>query len=227
MIVVSYPKLFSETILKCNFVTLIDQIWIDNWIDQLDDAIDQTALSEGVDSLNLYSASAGHEICARTLTPYLNGILAFSVSDSFHPTVYGYRATSELLRPRIRNNFAPVKSWRTTVGALDRELTVPPHGSIRIPVALTGGPGAGFTIQGTGVTTRLISPSGRIIDRHVAARDAAYTGNSVRQHYSVGKPQPGQWVMEISAAYTVSLIVTDDHQGKGFAATPHRIVIKR
>jgi PKD repeat protein len=141
-----------------------------------------------------------------------------------------------------------------------------------------------------------------MIDQHAAARDVAHTRNSAFEHYSVGKPQPGKWIMEITAikglatpqsvrvsaaelskphprptahitarrhgptidvsaagsvtrdgrivryqwdlgdgktadgptvthtyskpgAYTVSLVVTDDHQAKGFAVTPDRIVI--
>jgi PKD repeat protein len=180
-------------------------------------------------------------------------------------------------------------------------VVVPAHGTIRLPVTLTGGPGAGFTTRGAGVNTRLISPTGRVIDQDVAARDVAHTRKPTYEHYSVGKPRSGRWIMEISTAkgvaapesvhvsaaelseprprptaritvrktgstiqlsaagssahdgrivryqwdfgddttadgptathtyttpgaYTVSLVVTDDHQGKGFAATPKRIV---
>jgi lysophospholipase L1-like esterase len=302
VIVVSYPKFFAETTLRCNFVTLQDQMWIDDWIKRLDDAIDQIARFEGADSLNLFTASQGHEICACTTNPYLNGLVIYSKNDSFHPTAYGYRMTADLLRPYIRVNFAQARPRVAAGGGVDRDVVVPAHGSIRIPVRLSGGPGVGFTTRGIGVSTRLISPAGRMIGQHVAARDVAHTRNSAFEHYSVGKPQAGSWIMEISAvkgvatpqsvhvstaelsnprprptaritvqrhgptidvsaagsaagdgrivryqwdlgdgttgdgptvthtyrkpgAYTVSLVVTDDHQDKGFAATPDRIVI--
>jgi lysophospholipase L1-like esterase len=304
VIALSYPKFFAEISKKCNFVTLTDQIWVDNWIERLDTAIDQTARAEGADSVNLFDASQGHELCSCSTQIYLNGIIpTLNYKRSFHPTAYGYRVTADRLRPYIRVNFAGTRPQVSKPGTLDRDVTVPPHGSIRVPVTLTGGPGAGFNTRGAGVTTRLISPTGRVIDQHTTARDVAHTRNAAFEHFSVGKPRAGQWIMEVSVAkgvatpqsvrvstaelakprrrptahftarkhgpaidlsaagsaapdghivryqwdlgdgtttdgptithtyakpgaYTVSLVVTDDQQDKGFTTSPQRIVIK-
>lgn len=305
VIVVSYPKFFVPTTNRCNFVTSTDQIWIDNWINQLDSAIDQIARAEGVDSLNLYNASQGHEICACTYLPYLNGIVTFSKHDSFHPTEYGYSETAELLKTYIRVNFAsPRPRTKMGIAGVDREVVVPAHGSVRVPVKLTGGPGAGFTTHGESIRTRLIDPTGRSVGNGETVRSIAHSRTSKMEHYSVGNPATGNWTMVISStddepksqlvrvmaaelpkprprptarifvhqhgstidlsagpsrsngarivryqwdlgdgssaegmtlrhayrkpgAYTVGLVVTDEHQMKGFAVTSRRIVIPR
>ncbi|WP_046471134.1 PKD domain-containing protein [Allosalinactinospora lopnorensis] len=107
---ITYPRFFPvdggsdwSSILfqpRCNNIRVSDQLWINNWIRRMNNAIEGAARSTGTRPVDLYDASEGHELCnPASNEDYLNGI-RFD-PNAFHPTRFGYAANADAIRSQL------------------------------------------------------------------------------------------------------------------------------
>jgi Concanavalin A-like lectin/glucanases superfamily/PKD domain len=188
-----YPAADSDSLSSCEGISRTDQLWINQKILDLDDAIRDTVTSlAGMRYIDLYSASTGNELCnQRSSTPYLHGA-TLPTGDSYHPTVFGYNRNERL----VRLAFDPIGTIfypRTTRGFGRRELHLtgprqtvtfvvrPRQDLLRIAADSIG----------AAPVLSVVDPAGRVLA--MGARDAQRTTSTGEVVWGVERPAPGRW----------------------------------
>lgn len=116
VIVLGYPRLFSEASSGSFNISVADQQWLNARGRDMDQLIRQVVQDEdkaivdghgkgSFEYVDAYSAFAGHEVGGSD--PYVNGmdvnLLALSISPgSFHPNAHGYQALAALVDKQIQ-----------------------------------------------------------------------------------------------------------------------------
>ncbi|RFS82483.1 PKD domain-containing protein [Actinomadura spongiicola] len=183
---------------RCHAVRVSDQLWINNWIRRLDDAIIGSSQSVGAIPVDFYAASDGHELCNPDGNDnYLNGISLNPRYNSFHPTKFGYQVNANHLRPVIR-----------------QQLAAPPRRNTKVPTPLPKAntpPKARLTLTQHGDTIKVDAsgshdPDGEIVQYLWEFDDGTMDdGKSISHTYKK------------AGTYTVTLIVMDNEGEMGFA----------
>ncbi|WP_170180700.1 PKD domain-containing protein [Actinomadura pelletieri] len=208
LITPTYPKFFPRRggwrwwesgllIKRCNGIRVSDQLWINNWIRRLDNAIIGSSQSVGAIPVDLYAASDGYELCSREDNgDYLNGIRV-PLYNSFHPTKLGYGVNANHLRPVLRQQLAaPPRRHAKAPTPLPKSNT-PPKAHLKLTRD-------GDTIKVDASGSR--DPDGKIVQYLWEFDDATMNdGKSVSHTYKK------------AGTYTVTLIVMDDEGEMGFA----------
>src|SRR5207249_752016 len=71
-------------------------------IQQLDTAIEVSARTMGLEYVDIYDASEGHELCKGD-PGFLNGIDILNKVQSFHPTFYGHGVIADKLKAALKS----------------------------------------------------------------------------------------------------------------------------
>ena len=151
---------------RCQNIRTVDQLWMNSWVQRLDNYIVTSATMAGAVPVDLYHATDGHEICPpEGKERFLNGIVVRELGDSFHPTRAGYANTACVLKEAfLQPAAAPRLAGDGGVTRRSDDVTVQPGQTVQVPVALAGGglgTGFGATWAEGDVTMRVLSPEGR------------------------------------------------------------------
>ena len=209
---------------KCEGLTLADQLWINDWIMTLDNAIKFAAHSTGNEYVDLVDASAAHELCATNgASPYMHGLRGIPFArdgerkESFHPTPFGQVRIAERVND-VLNQPPPPAATIQQGQTVTRTLQVTP-----------GTPSAIWTTSwpGSDVVLSLRSPSGRTIDRTTVASDISHQVGPRNEIYVVRNPEPGEWTATLFGAEvspggeSVTFTATNEEPPN---ARPHAVV---
>jgi PKD domain len=188
-----YPASDSESLSSCEGISRTDQLWINQKILDLDDAIRDTVTSlAGMRYIDLYSASVGNELCDQgSSTPYLHGT-TLPTGDSYHPTPFGYSRNERLIRlafDPIGTIYYPRRAGglgRRELHLAGRRQTVtfavrPRQELLRI---------AADSIGSAPVLT-VVDPLGRVVA--AGASGAQRTTSTGEVVWAVERPAPGRW----------------------------------
>ncbi|GAA1861155.1 PKD domain-containing protein [Actinomadura bangladeshensis] len=209
----TYPKFFPDEggsdgtsgvplpTKRCQMIRLTDQLWMNQWVQRLDNYLVTSATIAGAVPVDLYHSSDGHEICPpKGQERFLNGIVPRNINDSFHPTRAGYANTACIIKEAfLRPAAASRMAGDAGVTRQASDVTVQPGQKVQVPVTLRGGGlGAGFGTTWTGgnVTVRVLPPAGV---RAPAARHRR-TGGKRAVYDSVYVPgaAAGGWKVELT-----------------------------
>ncbi|MFB4309959.1 PKD domain-containing protein [Actinomadura sp. GTD37] len=208
----TYPKFFPDeggfdgtgghvSNKRCQNILTVDQLWMNQWAQRLDNLIVTSATMVGAVPIDLYHATDDHEICPpEGKERFLNGIVPFELGDSFHPTRAGYANTACIIKEAfLQPTAAPRLAGDGGVTRRADDVTVQPGQTVQVPVTLAGGGlGAGFGASWTGgdVKMRVLSPDGRQAPRAEQRRSGGKRGlyNSV---YVPGAAAGG-WKVELT-----------------------------
>jgi lysophospholipase L1-like esterase/PKD repeat protein len=208
--VLNYPRLFREEADgggwtgRCQGLRLSDQLWINDQIRRLDEAIVDAALTMGVRPVDLFDASIGRELCNPDGNEtFINGLTRQNnFQDSFHPSRLGYELIADRLLTAVLDEglnrmatFSSDFSRQELTIRLGETLTVPFH----VP---TSAPSAGFSTSWPSgdVVMSLRSPSGRMLTRDLAAADVLHELAPTQELFYVKDPEPGEWTIELNGA---------------------------
>ena len=191
---------------QCQSLRISDQLWIDDQIRRLDDAIVDAALAMGALPIDLFDASIGRELCnPDDNDTFINGVTNDNGrDDSFHPTRLGYgliadRLLSEILSVGVNRMAAATASS----DSLREKLVINPAETITVPFPVPAdAPGVGFSTSWPSgdVVMSLRSPSGRVLTRATAADDVVHEIAPTRELFYVKSPEPGEWTIELYGA---------------------------
>ena len=194
--VIADPLTSLDAIKRCAGIRLSDQMWINEKIHMLDEVVEASALSMGVEPVRMYGAFAGHELCADG-DSWLHGIQApfiGNVSESFHPNAPGQTAFAKAIEDVLagRSGASPGTQYALLPGGTQTQT---------LDVA-SGTPGltASTSWPGSDVVTSLVSPSGRVINRDTSAADVFHRVAPTRELYYVRDPEPGTWTIKVYGA---------------------------
>ncbi|GGV21405.1 hypothetical protein GCM10010182_49560 [Actinomadura cremea] len=209
----TYPKFFPDEggrdgtsnvpwpTQRCQMIRLTDQLWMNSWVQRLDNYLVTSATIAGAVPVDLYDSTDGHEICPpKGAERFLNGVVPTKREDSFHPTRAGYANTACIVREAFLRP-APAARVAGDAGVTRKasDVTVQPGQTVQVPVALAGGGlGAGFgaTWQEGDVTMRVVSPNGE------RTSDARHRRNGTKRasYDSVYVPgaAAGGWKVELT-----------------------------
>lgn len=183
---------------RCQNIRVSDQLWINHKIQQLDTAIRVSAESMGLEYVDIYDASQGHELCKGD-PGFLNGIDLGNRVQSFHPTAYGHTVIAGFLRDALRsgpfgNNFFSV--------APSNDYLVHPGETVTTTRVVGDVPEVSFstTWPGSDVVTTLRSPSGRTITRTSTGDDLYHRAGPRQEVFLLRNPEPGTWTVELYGA---------------------------
>ncbi len=176
-------------------VRMTDKPWMNSMIQLLNKGIADSAKAAGVDYVDLYEASAGHEMCGQDRsTDYQHagrgGPFGGDSIESYHPTRYGQRQIARAYLKRLaqpRTPSVPIRPGQT----IRRTIVVASASPIL---------GVNTTWPGSDVVTTLTSPSGRIIDRQTVADDVLHDVSETVENYMIADPEPGTWQVDIYGA---------------------------
>ncbi len=175
-----------------------DKIWINEKVAQLDKGISDSARAAGVAYVDLYNASAGHEICSPPDLVYQHAGRSFPFGgdklESYHPTRFGHEQMARAFLKRLSDAGNPPVTIRP--GQTIRRLMSVPAGS---PVI-----GVNTAWPGSDVVTTLTSPSGRVINRQTTDADVLHEATATWENYTVTEPEPGQWQIDMYGADVAS-----------------------
>lgn len=217
--VLGYPRFYPEGGAEnryedgyCAGVRITDQIWINAGIRRLDEHIRDQARSYGMQYIDVYNTSDGHELCGDSDEHFMNGIKLTNQVESYHPRAYGH----QLLAYDV---------GRALVALPPGDLfNVRPGETIyqTFPVS-----GESFDIStqwpGSDVVLTLTSPSGRLIDRQTVATDVAHEVGPTFESYHIDSPEQGTWTASLYGAQVApggEETRLDIYQGQGPAPEP-------
>lgn len=176
-----------------------DQFWINYVIKQLDDAIRSEAAAAGVQYIDVYDASAGHELCQGPVSErYMNGVMinaldsSYAWPETYHPTAYGHRALANIVEAALAKPSAstPQSLSMNTGDQLDYRTRV-----------AVGSQTASFTVASDGtVQVALTSPSGEVIDAQTTNPKVEVANLGGLEQIIVTDPDPGGWKVSLTAA---------------------------
>jgi len=92
VVVVGYPRFFAENFVPCQNafgITATEAAALNDLVDTLDAVAADRAAAAGFTYVSTVDAFTGHDICAPD--PWVNGIIAPTQFDAYHPSVAGYR----------------------------------------------------------------------------------------------------------------------------------------
>lgn len=203
IVVMGYPRLFplgSDNSCGLPGLRYLDSLkiaWLNQWSEivdaYLEEAVNHSGVAEYVSTLNAMTDSAGidHSACGDN-TPWINELQLFHPSlfgysvESFHPNPSGYVALANALLPTIDGGPNGTSFTITQGQIVGPTVSVPPAASW-----LT----VGVAWPGSTVTTSLISPKGKVISPHTAAkvRGVRHEVGPTYELYSIANPEPGHW----------------------------------
>lgn len=219
----TYPKFFPDEggidgtsavprpARRCQMIRLTDQLWVNSWIQRLDNYLVTSATIFGAVPVDLYHAADDHELCseANKAARYLNGIVPRPSRrhNSFHPTRYGYAQTACILKEAfLRPAPAARVAGDAGVTRQSSDVTVQPGQTVKVPVKLRGGGlGTGFaaTWPEGDVKVRVLSPDGKRADA-AAADNVRHrhrsTKRAVYDNVYVPGASGGVWNVELTGA---------------------------
>jgi hypothetical protein len=135
---------------RCQNVRVSDQLWINHSVHQLNEAIRASAESMGLQYVDIENASEGRELCEDE-PGFLNGIVATSTVESFHPSSYGHGVIADVLRGALPD-FAG--GGLTMAGSQQPEtFTVHPAETVTTTRTIDGGTQASSRPRGRGATS--------------------------------------------------------------------------
>lgn len=211
IIVVGYPRLFpaKPTFPQpgCGGIYPNWQAALNRAADSLNqvmgDAVAHSGLAEYIDTTATFQ---GHDACGHPSTVYLNDLAAhcplfngatlYFCSESFHPTVSGYRAERSLIFQRLHQDLLVppvlVKNGERVGLQSSRVsgLNVPP-GSRSLDLQVTW--------PGSTVRVELRDPSGHLVGPGAAG--VVHTTAATSDDWSVANPKPGRWRLDLFGAH--------------------------
>ena len=196
VVIVGYPRFFVEggagsaaSDDHCAVIRRADQRWINYNIRKLNRLIGNQAARLGMQYADIYTTPDGHEQCGPSEQLFLNGLIGFGDSESYHPNAFGHeliaaRLTSALTTPAPGTffNVLPDQTLTTTFQSSGEPLSV----STQWP--------------GSDVVLSLTSPSGRVIDRNVQSADVQHEVGPTFESYHLGASEPGTWTATLFGA---------------------------
>ncbi|MEV4677377.1 MULTISPECIES: PKD domain-containing protein [Actinomadura] len=209
----TYPKFFPDEggsdgtstvplpVKRCQMIRLTDQLWMNQWVQRLDNYLVTSATVAGAVPVDLYHSTDGHEICPpKGQERFLNGIVPRSINDSFHPTRAGYANTACIIKEAfLRPTAAPRVAGDAGVTRQASDVTVQPGQKVQVPVTLRGGGlGAGFgaTWAEGDVKVRVLAPDGAQAPRARHRRNS--TKRAVYDSVYVPGAAAGGWKVELT-----------------------------
>jgi lysophospholipase L1-like esterase len=206
IVVMGYPRLFplgNDNSCGLPGLPYLDSFkiaWLNQWTGILDAYLEETVNNSGVaeyvSTFNAMTDAKGdeHNACPHLFVePWINELqlghptpIIGHTSESFHPNPSGYVALANALLPTIDG--APSgSSFAIGQGQIvGPSVTVPPAASW-----LT----VGVSWPGSTVATTLVTPKGRVISPHTAAklRGVQHEVGPTYELYSIANPEPGHW----------------------------------
>jgi PKD repeat protein len=201
VLVLGYPQLFAVGVdltsligilpqPKCHEIGIADQVWINDGVRTLDDAIRAAAENQGLQYVEMYEASDSSDLCHFGSEPdFFHGIELTALGDSFHPTPFGYAQMTDEISLAL--GLSPGEVFDLHVGEL-----------IETGVEILGGVTTSVSAswQGSDVVLSLVSPSGRVIDRDTEANDVYHRNGPTNELYRIEYPEPGTWTVRLYGA---------------------------
>ena len=208
-LVLGYPRFFGLDggwdwwtsgllVKRCQNIRVSDQLWINHKVEQLDTAIRVSAQSMGLEYVDIYNASDGHELCEDD-PGFLNGIDLGNRVQSFHPTAYGHGVIAGFVRNVLRAGPGP---FRALSSSTSDDYTVHQGETVTTTRVVGDVPEVSFstTWPGSDVVLSLRSPSGRVLERTTTASDVYHRVGPRQELYVVEDPEPGTWTVSLYGA---------------------------
>jgi lysophospholipase L1-like esterase len=92
VVVVGYPRFFAADYVPClqsQGITAVEAAALNDLVETLDAVIADRAAAAGFTYVSVVDAFDGHDMCAAE--PWVNGVVAASQADVYHPTAAGHR----------------------------------------------------------------------------------------------------------------------------------------
>lgn len=195
ILVLGYPRFFRNDVTGgvCEGVRWSDQLWINEKIDQFNEAIRRNVTEMGMEYVDVYDVPQDHELCsaAPVEEQFLNGIVPLNVEHSYHPKTYGHARLAEAVLGQLRDGVAG-----------DATYTMQPDN--RIYTTRNVAPGsdslsASATWPGSDIDLSLMSPSGVVYSRRGAPAGAHHEVGPTSELWTIPDPEPGQWTVRMHA----------------------------
>lgn len=248
ILLVGYPRFFpadglrvgfpgQEAPQSCEKVDWSDQLWINEKIKALNTQLERNvAERKGVEYVDVYSASEGHELCRQSQDPtadtaFMHGIRGDHHDprsgvhvigrdgpewESFHPTRFGHERIAERVRAVLAQ---PQPGQVLTV----QQGEAVDGGTFSVTNADRTSVSAQW--PGSDVVLTLRSPSGRVITRGVTGADIEHHVGPTSEDYTITTPEPGVWTVELYGADVDPggepvRLITSQHQPENRPPTP-------
>jgi hypothetical protein len=196
VVIVGYPRFFVEggagsaaSDNHCAVIRLADQRWINHNIRKLNTLIANQAAGLGMQYGDIYTAPDGHEQCGPSEQLFLNGLIGFGDSESYHPTAFGH----ELIAARLASSLTTPDPG-TYFNVLPGQTIATTFQSSGEPLSLS------TQWPGSDVELTLTSPSGRVIDRSVNGGDVQHELGPTFESYHLSASEPGTWTATLFGA---------------------------
>lgn len=193
VVVLGYPRFYDpdDIFSACvdTGVTRTDQIWINYLIKKVNEAIRQEATAAGFQFVDIYDASAGHELCQGDSDErFLHGIIPnlFDVfAESYHPTPFGHRIIADRVEEALSGGWSSAPdSFELSPGGSETVIQRVPQYSPRVTFE--------FRVPGNFAAT-LISPSGdEYTEANPASNMEVFVAGDVTR-FEVNAPSTGAW----------------------------------
>ncbi|MDQ3982550.1 MAG: PxKF domain-containing protein [Actinomycetota bacterium] len=194
---------------RCANLRVTDQLWINDKIRDLDDAIRFSAESMGARYVDLYNAPEGREICNDGGdAPFMNGITTSTgLDDSFHPTVLGHEIITDILRGELQDH------------GFGATFVVHPRETVTTTRSVDGDTPITFSTvwPGSDVEMTLVTPSGEVIGRSTTSPGIFHQAGPTSEVYYIENPEPGEWTVRL---YGLDVDAAGEDVGLDFYQAP-------
>lgn len=187
-VVVGYPKFFPAggATGNCAFIKPVDQRWINEQTDKIDEIIRTAARRNGFVYADPGPRFVGHEFCSGGEEWF--GRPAYA--NKFHPTVAGESAMGQAVVEALRT--APGTVHAVHPGEAVGGAFPVPSGQRRLSVVAQW--------PGSDVPLALISPSGVRHTRDAPGAGVAHDAGPTWEQYEIDDPEAGEWHFELFGA---------------------------
>lgn len=196
VVILGYPRFFVEggagsagSDNHCAVVRLADQRWINYNIRKLNTLIGNQAARLGMQYGDIYTTPEGHEQCGPSEQLFLNGLIGFGDSESYHPNAFGH----ELIAARLAASLAAPDPG-TYFNVLPGQTIETKFQSSGEPLSLS------TQWPGSDVVLTLTSPSGRVIDRNINSEDVRHEVGPTFESYHLSTSEAGTWTATLFGA---------------------------
>ncbi|MGH2777743.1 MAG: nidogen-like domain-containing protein, partial [Actinomycetota bacterium] len=205
-----WGRFFIDATGACSGLRVSDQLWTSQKIGQLNDAVESSAHSMGINYIDIYDAFSGHELCNEDGDDEaLNGVNLSDRVESYHPNVLGHEILADVVAAELEaNNALESFSSSASLTSTNEEPTsydysILPNETIATTVDVDAEtPGISFSSAwpGSDVVMTLKSPSGRTIMRSSSDADVFHRVGPRQELYFVTDPEAGTWTVELFGA---------------------------
>jgi hypothetical protein len=204
--VIGYPRFFppdgrllqlSDSLVlpwECAGFRYTDQLWLNEKIEQANEAIQDAAEDAGFEYVHIYDAGTHHELCNDGgLEEFVHHVdIGPQADDSLHPNAFGYTLIANQLRAAILSSPpAPFASPLVLAGQ-----------TVSTTFQVVGGPSLSVSTDwpGSDVVMTLTTPGGATIDRSTVAPGIYHKAGADDEIYLIADPEPGTWTVELYGA---------------------------